>query len=92
MFCMTHFFLKFRDFVCSNYAFRRFRSISALRVFPAETQVDGLPPASSISGSVSNFHSILTRRAEILLASKSNYGGWALGLGMKWLKFEFSDM
>ena len=32
----------------------------------------------------------MTRRAEILLASKSNYGGRALGLGMKWLKFEFS--
>ena len=34
----------------------------------------------------------VTRRAEILLASKSNYRGRALGLGMKWLKFEFSDM
>ena len=43
-----------------------FRYISALRAPPAETQVDGLPPASS-------------------------YGGRALGLGMKWLKFEFSD-
>ena len=32
----------------------------------------------------------MTRIAEILLASKSNYGGGALGLGIKWLKFEFS--
>ena len=43
---------------------------------------------------VPNMHyagTYMTRRAEILLASKSNYGGRALGLGMKWLKFEFSD-
>ena len=34
----------------------------------------------------------MTRRAEILLASKNNYGGRALGPSTGRLKFEFSDI
>ena len=41
-------FLKFQDCWCSSCPFRLLRCISALRVPPAETQVDGLPPASSL--------------------------------------------
>ena len=33
----------------------------------------------------------VTRRADILLASQSNYGRQALDLGIQWLNFQFSD-
>ena len=69
MFCIVHLFFEIFEFVPVLVThFRLLDCISALRVPPAETQVDGLPPAPS------------------------NYGGRALGLGMKWREFQFSAM
>ena len=35
---------------------------------------------------------VVTRRAEILLFSKSNYGARHIGQGSEWLKIEIFDM
>ena len=34
----------------------------------------------------------MIRRAEIILASKSNYGGRALCLGIEWLRIDLFDL